>query len=138
MPLYLIVLFPLLGFLINGLFGAHLKKPLPGIIGSLAVLASFGVAVVRFLELSTRPEDARRVAEHVYTWMSVGDFRVDVGFLLDQLSGVMILVVTGIGFLIHLYSVGYMADDHNDPESKLYARYFSYLNLFVAFMSLLV
>jgi NADH-quinone oxidoreductase subunit L len=70
--------------------------------------------------------------------MSVGDFRVDVSFLLDQLSAVMILVITGIGFLIHLYSVGYMQDDHNDTEGRLYARYFGWLNLFIAFMSVLV
>ncbi len=138
MPLSLIVLLPLLGFLVNGIFGAKLKKPLPGIIASLAVLASFGVAVVHFLSLSAMPENARRITEIAYTWMNVGTFKVEVGFLLDPLSGVMILVVTGIGFLIHLYSVGYMADDHNDPESKLYARYFTFLNLFIAFMSLLI
>ena len=143
MPLSLIIFLPFLGFLVNGLFGAKLKKPLPGIIASLAVLASFGVAVINFLnlvqqDLTQQPENARRIAETVYTWMNVGSFKVDVGFLLDPLSGVMILVVTGIGFLIHLYSIGYMADDHNDPESKLYARYFTFLNLFIAFMALLI
>ena len=138
MPLSLIVLLPLLGFLVNGIFGAKLKKPLPGIIASLAVLASFGVAVINFLSLTQQPETARRISETAYTWMNVGNFKVDVGFLLDPLSGVMILVVTGIGFLIHLYSIGYMAEDHNDPESKLYARYFTFLNLFIAFMALLI
>jgi NADH-quinone oxidoreductase subunit L len=138
MPLYLIVLFPLLGFIINGLFGARLKKPLPGIIATAAVLASFVVALLNVLRLASLPEDARRITETAYTWMSVGDFRVDVSFLLDQLSSVMILVITGIGFLIHLYSVGYMQDDHNDPEGRLYARYFGWLNLFIAFMSVLV
>ncbi len=138
MPLSLIVLLPLLGFVVNGVLGAKLKKPLPGIIASLAVLAAFGVAVINFFGLSQRPETSRRITETAYTWMSVGTFKVDVGFLLDPLSGLMILVVTGIGFLIHLYSIGYMADDHNDPESRLYARYFSYMNLFIAFMSLLI
>ncbi|HEX8236351.1 MAG TPA: NADH-quinone oxidoreductase subunit L [Abditibacteriaceae bacterium] len=138
MPLYLIVLFPLLGFIINGLLGARLKKPLPGIIATAAVLASFVVALLNVLRLASLPEDARRITETAYTWMSVGDFRVDVSFLLDQLSSVMILVITGIGFLIHLYSVGYMQDDHNDPEGRLYARYFGWLNLFIAFMSVLV
>ena len=138
MPLFLIVLLPLLGFAINGLLGAKMKKPLPGIIASLAVLASFSVAVINFLQLAAMPESARRITETAYTWMNVGNFRVDVGFLLDPLSGLMILVVTGIGFLIHLYSIGYMAEDHNDPESKLYARYFTYLNLFIAFMALLI
>ncbi len=138
MPLFLIVLLPLLGFLINGIFGAKLKKPLPGIIASLAVLAAFGVAVINFLSLSQMPESGRQIAQTAYTWMNVGTFKVDVGFLLDPLSGVMILIVTGIGFLIHLYSIGYMAEDHNDPESKLYARYFTFLNLFIAFMTLLI
>ena len=138
LPLYLIVLFPLLGFVINGLIGGKLPKPIPGIIASLAVLASFGVAVLRFLELTSQPEDSRRFVETAYTWMSAGKFSVDVSFLFDQLSGLMILIITGIGFLIHLYSIGYMAHDHNDEEGKLYARYFSWLNLFVAFMTLLV
>jgi NADH-quinone oxidoreductase subunit L len=138
MPLYLIVLFPLLGFLINGLFGAKLKKPIPAVIASLAVLASFVVAVLNFLQLTSLPEASRRITETAYTWMSAGKFTVDISFLLDQLSGVMILVVTGIGFLIHVYSAGYMAHDHNDEEGKLYARFFTWLNLFIAFMSLLV
>ena len=138
MPLYLIVLLPLLGFLINGLFGAKLKKPLPGIIACVAVGAAFVVAVMNVLSLASATGETRRITETAYTWMSVGSFKVDVSFLLDPLSAVMILVVTGIGFLIHLYSTGYMHDDHNDPESKLYARYFACLNLFIAFMSILV
>ena len=69
--------------------------------------------------------------------MRAGSFKVDVSFLLDQLSGVMILVVTGIGFLIHLYSIGYMAHDHNDPQSTRLCSLFSrFLNLFIAFMAL--
>jgi NADH-quinone oxidoreductase subunit L len=139
MPLlYLIVLFPLLGFVINGLIGAKLPKPIPGVIASLAVLASFIVAAMRFLDLSSQPETARSIVETAYVWMSAGSLKVDVSFLLDQLSGVMILVITGIGFLIHLYSIGYMAHDGEDPEGRLNARYFAWLNLFVAFMSLLV
>ena len=138
LPLYLIILFPLLGFAFNGLFGAKLKKPLPGAIAAVAVLASFVVALLRFFELSSQPESARSVVETAYTWMSAGSFSVDVSFLLDPLSAVMILVITGIGFLIHLYSIGYMAHDHEDKEGTLYARYFGWLNLFIAFMSLLV
>ncbi len=139
MPLlYLIVLFPLLGFVINGLFGAKLPKPIPGALASLAVFASFVVAAMRFLDLSSQPENARRVVETAYVWMSAGSLKVDVSFLFDQLSGVMILVITGIGFLIHLYSIGYLAHDDQDPEGRLNARYFAWLNLFVAFMSLLV
>jgi NADH-quinone oxidoreductase subunit L len=140
MPLYLIILFPLLGFVIDGLLGAKLKKPIPGAIASLAVLASFAVAAFNFFQLANLTPEAHQSAlrETLYTWMSVGKFSVDVSLLLDQLSGVMILVITGIGFLIHVYSVGYMNDDHNDPDGKLNARYFAWLNLFVAFMSLLV
>jgi NADH-quinone oxidoreductase subunit L len=138
MPLYFIILFPLIGFLINGCFGAKLKKPVPAIIASLAVLASFAVALLNFLSLASQSDGAQRITQTLYTWMSVGKFSVDVSFLLDQLSGVMILIVTGIGFLIHVYSAGYMAHDHNDEEGKLYARFFCWLNLFIAFMSVLV
>ena len=146
MPLYLIVLFPLLGFVINGLIGGKLPKPIPGIVASLAVLASFVVGVLNFLLLTQMPFEGaagyvgngRSITQTAYTWMSAGKFSVDVSFLFDQLSGLMILIITGIGFLIHLYSIGYMAHDHEDEEGKLYARYFSWLNLFVAFMTLLV
>src|SRR5687768_8011942 len=132
MPLALIILFPLFGFLINGLIGRRLPKPVPGLIASLAVLLSFMVAVVRFLALAANPE-AASVPEISYTWMAVGDFSVNISLLFDQLSAVMILIITGIGFLIHLYSVGYMAHDHNDEQGVLYARYFTFLNLFIAF-----
>ena len=135
MSLSLIVLFPLIGFLINGLSGAKLPKPIPGVIASLAVLASFVVAVANFMQLAN---SGMPISETAYTWMSAGGFSADVSFLLDRLSGLMILVVTGIGFLIHVYSIGYMAEDHNDPESKKYARYFTFLNLFIAFMAILV
>ena len=138
-PLSLIVLFPLLGFVFNGLVGAKLKKPLPGYVATLAVFASFVVAVLNVLQLATLPEgETRRITEHLYTWISAGSFSADVSFLLDPLSAVMILVITGIGALIHLYSVGYMQDDSQDPAGKLNARYFAWLNLFVAFMSVLV
>ena len=138
MPLSLIVLFPLVGFLINGLIGAKLKKPIPGVIATIAVLAAFVVALLNTINLAQMPENARAIEDTVYTWMSVPPLTVNVSFLLDALSATMICVVTGIGFLIHLYSVGYMQDDHNDPAGKLNARYFAWLNLFVAFMSVLV
>src|SRR5262245_46029964 len=78
------------------------------------------------------PEGGRQIVETAYTWMKVGDFQVDVGFLLDPLSSVMILVVTGVGFLIHVYSIGYMAHDHS------FRRFFLYLNLFMFAMLTLV
>jgi NADH-quinone oxidoreductase subunit L len=135
-PLYLIILFPLIGFAINGLVGAKLPRPVPGVIAALAVLASFAVAVAGVL--SVHDSASHSVTQPLYTWMTAGQFTVDVSFLLDQLSSVMILIITGIGFLIHVYSIGYMAHDHNDEEGRLYARYFAWLNLFIAFMSLLV
>ena len=138
MPLYLIVLLPLLGFLVNGILGAKLKKPLPGVIACLAMGGAFFVAVARVLGLSADGGENTRIIELVYRWMSAGPFSADVTFMLDRLSAVMILIITGIGLLIHIYSVGYMHDDHNDPDGKLYARYFAVLNLFVAFMAILV
>lgn len=139
MPLYLIVLLPLLGFVINGLFGAKLPRPVPGVIATVAVGLAFIVAVLRFAELAAGgAELSKGINETAYTWMQAGSFSAEISFLLDRLSGVMILVVTGIGTLIHLYSIGYMAHDDNDPEHRLYARYFSFLNLFIAFMATLV
>lgn len=138
LPLALIILFPLTGFALCGLLGSRMKKPWPGIIASGAVLASFLVALLRFIELAGMAQDVRAINETVYTWISVGALRSDVSFLFDPLSAVMILVITGVGFLIHLYSIGYLAHDQHDPESRLNARYFCWLNLFIAFMSLLV
>ncbi|HEY0072785.1 MAG TPA: NADH-quinone oxidoreductase subunit L [Abditibacteriaceae bacterium] len=134
LPLWLIIALPLLGFIITGLIGAKLPKPLPGVIASLAVGAAFIIALLHVLD--GVPEKAE--SQLVYQWMAVGNFKVDVSLLLDRLSAVMILIITGIGFLIHVYSIGYMAHDHNDLEGTRYARFFSYLNLFIAFMTLLV
>ena len=135
LPLWLIIALPLLGFVITGLIGAKLPKPAAGAIASLCVGAAFVVAVLNFLNLAS---SGTPISQTVYRWMEIGNFKVDIGLMLDQLSGVMILIVTGIGFLIHVYSIGYMAHDHNDPQSTRYARFFSYLNLFIAFMALLV
>jgi NADH-quinone oxidoreductase subunit L len=137
MPLYLIILFPLIGFALVGLFGQKTPKPAAGVLASLAVGASFVAAVANFLALRGLPEHTF-LHEKLYTWMAVGDFQVNVALMMDRLSGLMILIVTGIGFLIHVYSVGYMAHDHNDPQSTRYARYFAFLNLFIVCMSLLV
>ncbi len=134
LPLWLIIALPLLGFVVTGLFGAKMPKPAAGAIASLMVGAAFVVALLHVL--GGVPEKA--ISESVYTWIQIGNFKVDVSLLLDRLSAVMILIVTGIGFLIHVYSIGYMAHDHNDLEGTRYARFFSYLNLFIAFMALLV
>lgn len=130
--LILIPLIPLIGFLINGFFGRKLPGKLPGIIASAALGASFAIAVGAFLQLLQVEAEHRRFEQYVFTWLTAGDFHLPFTLLLDPLSGVMMLVVTGISFLIHIYSIGYMAGD------KDYARYFAYLNLFVFFMLLLV
>ncbi len=130
--LYLIPLFPLIGFLINGLVGKRIGKPMVSMIGCLSVGSAFLVSLLSFNELLQLDPHQRQLVNHLWTWMSVGAFKVEVNFLLDQLSGVMILVVTGVGFLIHIYSTGYM------HEYESYWRYFAYLNMFVFFMCCLV
>ena len=132
MALYLhwIVLLPLLGFLINGTVGARLTRAASGLIGCAAAGAAFGLAF-----LATRPVfsgAAESIASNLGSWINCGGISVPYGFALDRLSSVMILVVTGVGFLIHVYSLGYMHED------KGIARYFAYLNLFLAAMTLLV
>jgi len=128
----LVPLFPLLAVLANLTFGRRLSEAKVGIMASGALGASFLASIISVVGL-VRMESGNRVVEMVlYEWIGSGTFSADIGFLLDPLSAVMILVVTGVGFLIHVYSVGYM---HNDPG---FARYFLYLNLFVFAMLLLV
>lgn len=127
---FLVPLFPLIGFLINGLFRKQLPKPLPGIIGSVAVLASFIVSVLLF-------NDVRNGVIHVvnlFDFISVKDFSIPFSFRVDQLSSLFLLVITGVGFLIHVYSTSYM----HEEEGPHFSRYFAYLNLFVFSMLLLV
>jgi NADH-quinone oxidoreductase subunit L len=130
--LWLIPLWPLLGFLVNGFLGRRISRRAVGAVAcgsvGLSLLCSLA-AVSRLLEL---PADARRVEEVVAPWIWVGDFRADWGLLLDPLSAVMSLVVSGVGFLIHIYSLGYM---HGDRD---YPRFFTYLNLFTFSMLVLV
>jgi NADH-quinone oxidoreductase subunit L len=129
---WLIPLFPLIGFLINGLVGKSLPKRTVGIIGSAAVGLSFLVTVAIFLEVLKLPADARSIQKVVYTWIAAGPFHVSVGYLIDPLSLIMLLVVSGVSTLIHIYSIGYMYDDEG------FYRYFAYLNLFVFAMLTLV
>ncbi|MCX5735889.1 MAG: NADH-quinone oxidoreductase subunit L [candidate division NC10 bacterium] len=130
--LWLIPIWPLLGFLLNGFFGRRLGKSLVGKIGcgsvGLSLLASLGAV----WDLAGLPHDARRVEQVMAPWIGVGGFQADWGLLLDPLSAVMILVVSGVGFLIHVYAVGYMHDDRDFP------RFFTYLNLFTFSMLMLV
>jgi NADH-quinone oxidoreductase subunit L len=129
---WLIPLFPLVGFLINGFWGKRLPKNVVGVIGSAAIGLSFLVTVSIFLEFLKLPAAARPVEKVVYTWMTSGSFQVPVAFLIDPLSLIMLLVVSGVSTIIHVYSVGYMHDDPGFP------RFFAYLNLFVFFMLTLV
>ena len=131
--LWLIPLLPLVGFLINGLLGRGLPKALVTTVALLAPLGSLLVVLGNapgFFAATARMNEP--VVETFGTWLNVGTLQVDFSFVLDQLSLVMLLVITGVGFLIHVYSVGYLAHD------KGYARYFSYLNLFLFFMTTLV
>jgi NADH-quinone oxidoreductase subunit L len=134
--LALIPLFPFVGFVVNATMGRRLPKGLSGGLASLVMLGSFVIAVISVMKLVALAPDARasQMPEVIYTWIASGDLKVDLGFRLDQLSAVMILVVTGIGSLIHIYSTAYM---HDEVDSE-FARYFSYLNLFAAFMLVLV
>ena len=130
--LWIIPVLPLAGVALNLLLGDRLGRRGPGILASAMVGLAFVAALRAVLALAGRPEMDRVIAETAYTWMQVGDFSVNVGFLLDPLSAVMILVVTGVGFLIHVYSTGYMA---HDPSAR---RFFLYLNLFMFAMLMLV
>ena len=132
--LALIPLFPLVGFLLNASFGRRLAKTASGGVASLVMLASFAVSAMSVWELAGLPAEERVIDQTIYTWIASGDFVLDLTLRLDPLSAVMILVITGIGSLIHIYSTAYM---HDEPDSE-YARYFSYLNLFAAFMLVLV
>lgn len=133
--IWLIPLFPLLGALFNGLSnfaGFRFSKKISGGIAASMMMAAFGVSVGVVLALS-HLEPAHRVFVNVlYPWIKIGQLQVDLAFLVDPLSSVMILIITGIGTLIHFYAIGYMWED------KSFQRFFTYLNFFVFFMLLLV
>ena len=131
-----IVLLPLLGAGWNGLLGAQLQKRfgkrLVSLFACAPVVFSFLISLSAFVSLlALRPEE-RFLIDRVYSWLSLGSLHADVAFWVDPLSAVMILVVTGIGGLIHFYSIGYMHEDRS------YWRYFAFLNLFTFAMLLLV
>jgi NADH-quinone oxidoreductase subunit L len=114
--------------------GRRLAKGVSGGLASLAMLASFAVAALSVWQLVGMAPDQRAIEQTLYTWIASDDLNVDLAFRLDPLSAVMILVITGIGSLIHIYSTAYM---HDEVDSE-FARYFSYLNLFASFMLVLV
>ncbi|KAF2516148.1 NADH-quinone oxidoreductase subunit L [Flavobacterium foetidum] len=125
----LLVLTPFLGFLINVFFGKSLGKTVSGTIGTLAVAISFIVTLVLFNQINST---GKGIEVTLFDWIQISNLKINLGFLLDQLSVLWLLFVTGIGSLIHLYSISYMHDDENMH------KFFSYLNLFVFFMITLV
>ena len=127
--IWLIPVLPLAGFIINGLGRNTLSKGLIGFLGCLVVLVSFGISVAVFLQVQSTGSP---VNVTLFQWFGWGNFKIPFAFLIDQLSALMLLIITGVGFLIHLYSVGYMKDDAG------FGKFFSYLNLFIFFMLLLV
>jgi NADH-quinone oxidoreductase subunit L len=132
--LLLIPLLPFLGFLTNLAFGRRLSKAVSGGVACLAMAGAFGVSVVSVWNLLQRPPVDRGIVQQVVPWIDSGTLNIPFSLRLDPLASLMILVVTGIGFLIHVYSTAYM---HEERDSE-YARYFSYLNLFASFMLVLV
>ena len=132
--LLFIILAPFIGFLINATLGRRLSKTVSGGVAVAAMLVAFGLSLASAAQIFGAPADQRVIEQRVFEWFTSGDFTVPFTLRLDPLSTLMILVVTGIGSLIHIYSTSYM---HEERGSE-YARYFSYLNLFAAFMLTLV
>ncbi len=130
--IFLIPLFPLLGFLINGLFGKRFGKGLISFIACTTIGFSFLVALFIWKDLLSMEPEHRILTQTLWQWMAVGSFKVNLAFMIDPLSMIMCLIVTGISFLIHIYSTGYMWDDES------YWRYMAYLNMFVFFMCMLI
>ncbi|WP_207492436.1 NADH-quinone oxidoreductase subunit L [Aridibaculum aurantiacum] len=129
---YLVPLLPLIGFLINGLGRKSLSKSLIAIIGSGVILASFAISVGIFFE--ARHFGANPVIVNLFPFIQTAGLSIPFSFQVDQLSSLFLLIITGVGFLIHVYSSAYM----NEEETQHYGRYFAYLNLFVFSMLLLV
>jgi NADH-quinone oxidoreductase subunit L len=130
--LWLIPVLPLLGAVINGVFGKRLSRGVIGVIASGSVGLAFAISLTAFLQMLRLPEESLPIVQNYFTWIEAGSFHATCGFMLDHLSGLMILIVTGVGFLIHVYSTAYM---HDDPG---FYRFFAYLNLFMFSMLTLV
>src|SRR5262245_30214579 len=128
---WLVIALPLAGAVILLLAGRR-SNAWGHLLGCLAAVASFAVGVVLFVDMLARPAEDRVIHETLFSWVPVGGLHVDFGLQLDALSMCFVLLITGVGSLIHIYSIGYMADD---PERR---RFFAYLNLFLAAMLLLV
>src|SRR4051812_16118486 len=129
---WLIPAFPAVGAVILLLFGKRIGEPKAGWFATLMMALSFAASVTAFFALRSLPAEARANVSQGFTWIQAGTFRVDFRFLVDPLSSTMILFVTGVGTLIHLYAIGYM---HGDAR---FSRFFAYMNLFAASMLVLV
>ncbi|MHB0867875.1 MAG: NADH-quinone oxidoreductase subunit L [Chloroflexota bacterium] len=129
---WLILLFPALGFLYSSLVGRKLSHRSCGVVGSAAVGLSFIVGLAVLFEMQALPAESRAVELPLWGWIVAGGLSVPFNLLLDPLSVMMVLIITGVGFLIHLYATGYM---HGDPG---YGRFFALMNLFVLAMLMLV
>ena len=129
---WLVPVLPLAGFLLNGLLRNSLSRTLTGLIGCGTILASFILSLMIFGEVRQAGFEATVV--NLFDFIHVGKLDISFAFQVDQLSVLFLLIITGVGFLIHMYSTAYM----HDEEPPHFARYFSYLNLFVFFMLLLV
>src|SRR5580765_1732418 len=129
---WLIPAFPLAGFLLLVVFGRKLGEPLSGWFATAMMAGSFVSTVVVFFGLSDRPADDRFFTQTLFVWFQSGSLKVDVGLLVDPLAITICLFVTGVGTLIHLYSIGYMHGDEN------FSKFFVYLNLFTFSMLILV
>ncbi len=127
---YLIPLLPLIGFLVNGLLRKHLSKPMISVIGCGTILGSFALSIWVFLQV----KNGNTYVASYFDFISVGKLVIPFAFQIDQLSSLFLLIITGVGFLIHVYSTSYMQEEK--PEH--FGRYFAYLNLFVFSMLLLV
>ncbi len=127
---WLIPVLPLIGFLINGLGRKSLSKSLSGIIGSGVILGSFVLSLLVFFQVN----NGNTATIHFFDFIRLENFKIGFDYKIDQLSSLFLLIITGVGFLIHVYSTSYM----HDEENMNFAKYFSYLNLFVFSMLLLV
>jgi len=128
--IWLVPGFPLLGFILNGFLGKRFGPNFVSFVAPLAIGMAFAQSLILFFQMLEDKDNVLK--EHLYTWISSGNFEASINFSVDQLSGLYLLIITGVGFLIHVYSVGYMRGESG------YYRFFAYLNLFVFFMLLLV
>ncbi|HRD42920.1 MAG TPA: hypothetical protein PLN30_04175 [Ferruginibacter sp.] len=127
---WLIPVLPLMGFIINGAGRNFLSKTIAGFLGSAVVLASFIISLLVFCQV----KQGLSATVHLFNFISIDTFQLGFDFKVDALSSLFLLIITGVGFLIHVYSMAYM---HDEPKND-FARYFSFLNLFVFMMLLLV